>query len=167
MTPQQLSRKDLTERGYLVGLLESRKQFPDRNKTTCRTCGKQPMISISVDLFNCFDLAGFHPETGQIILVQVTSASNHSTRRNKILASMEAKLCLLSNAKILVQSWSKQNNRWVVRDEWIRLIDFKQAPNYPNTVRELLEIKRKEKMDDLPPSSTLPLMRIKDEEIPF
>lgn len=178
MTPQQRTRDNLTARGYLVGSVERRKKFPDRKKGPCRACGHQPMIEISSDLWEIFDIAALRPyEThnglrtvaSDIVFVQTTSRANHSTRRNKILGSMEAKLVLLSGARILLQSWSQKaaGGRWECHDEWITLKEFESAHHYPNTVAELVEIKRKAKQPDLPPGSTLPLAILKDEEMPF
>lgn len=169
-TPQQRTRENLTARGFLVGTVEKKKKFPDRKKSPCKACGHQPMIEISSDLWEVFDIVAVHPLAAMqasadwdqrlpVIFVQTTSRTNHSTRRNKILASMEAKLVLLSGARILVQSWRQdvQTKRWQAVDEWITLDQYKQAPHYPNTVAELVEIRRKEKKSDLPPGTTLPL----------
>jgi hypothetical protein len=172
----------LRDRGYLVGSVERRKKFPDKKKHKCNACGNIPMVEISSDLWEIFDLIAIHPlETRQvgstcyrhkspIVFVQTTDRSNHSHRRNKILGSMEAKLVLLSGAKILVQSWSQEaghGSRWQCFDEWITLDMYKEAPHYPNTVAELMEIKRKAKLPDLPPGTELFYSAIKDEEIPF
>lgn len=187
MTPQQRTRDNLTARGYLVGTVEKKKKFPDRKKGPCRACGNQPMIEISSDLWEIFDIVGVKP--GEVwvddayghggspvavpdtIFVQTTSRNNHSTRRNKILGSMEAKLVLLSGCRILLQSWGqkKAGGRWEVFDEWITLDQFKQALAYPNTVAELVEIKRKAKKSDLPPGSTLPLVdtSVEFDDLPF
>lgn len=120
------------------------------------------MIEISSDLWEVFDMIALRPQCfsadiSDRVLVQVTSRNNHSTRRNKILASMEAKLCLLSGMSILIQSWRQDNKskRWQAFDEWIALDQFKQAVAYPNTVAELVEISRKEKKPDLPPGASL------------
>lgn len=165
-TPQQMTRDNLTARGYLVGSVERRKQFPDRKKRQCGACGHNPMISVSEDLWNVFDIVAVRPcppaEQGYVhlIFVQTTSRTNHAARRNKILASMEAKLVLLSGARILIQSWRQVDgarSKWQPHDEWIDLDMYKQAPHYPNTVAELVEIKRKAKRPDLPPGTTLPL----------
>jgi hypothetical protein len=161
-TPQQRTRDNLTARGYLVGTVEGKKRFPDRKKHACRACGHVPMIEISVDLWSVFDIVAICPESGlavdPIVFVQTTSRANHSTRRNKILGSMEAKLVLLSGARILLQSWAQDDRgRWHPFDEWITLKEFESAHFYPNTVAELLEIRRKEKKPDLPAGSTLPL----------
>ena len=158
-TPQVRSREMLQDQGYLIATVEARKSFPDKKKSACRVCGHQPMIDIKADLFNAFDILAVHPEKKEFAFVQVTSAANHSTRKNKILASMEAKLVLLAGAKIWVHSWRKDEdlNRWVVREEEITLKDYAQAPHYPNNVKQLLEIRRRAKAPDLPPGSTLPL----------
>lgn len=170
-SPQQMTRDNLTARGYLVSTVERRKEFPDKKRRPCAACGHQPRISVSVDLFNCFDIVGFRPaKIGMdVICVQTTSAANHATRRNKILASMEAKLVLLSGARVLLQSWSQLKPRapWICRDEWIEISAFRQAPNYPDDVAGLLEIRRKAKKDALPPGSEMPYGPIKESEIPF
>jgi len=148
----------------LCGTVEGKKRFPDRNKSQCRACGHVPMIEISVDLWNIFDLVAIHPDINHphvVVFVQTTTRANHSTRRNKILGSMEAKLVLLSGARILIQSWRQEGaegSRWHCLDEWVTLDQFKQAVSYPNTVAELVEIRRKEKKPDLPAGSTLPLV---------
>ena len=82
---------------------------------------------------------------------------------------MEAKLVLLAGANILIQSWRQpaDSKKWQSFDEWITLEMYKQAPHYPNTVTELVEIRRKAKKSALPPSTTLPLATIPDEEMPF
>lgn len=186
ITPQQRTRNNLTARGYLVGSVERRKKFPDRKKGPCRVCGHQPMIEISSDLWEIFDIVAVNPsgkkwvddnwghgggeiDYPDIIFVQTTSRANHSTRRNKILASMEAKLVLLSGVRILIQSWRQENGskRWTNYDEWITLDMYAQAPHYPNTVAELLEIKRKAKAPDLPSGATIPFGGVDLSETPF
>lgn len=157
-TPQQRTRDYLTAQGYLCGTVERRKKFPDRKKGPCRACGNQPMVEISSDLWEVFDLVALHPNgLLPVIFVQTTSRANHSTRRNKILSSMEAKLVLLSGCGILLQSWAKTNGKWQPKDEWITREDYKSALHYPSDVPGLLEIKRKAKRPDLPVGSTLPL----------
>ena len=133
------------------------------------------MIEISSDLWEIFDIVAvragkdYDPKNGVLIFVQTTSRANHSTRRNKILASMEAKLVLLSGASILIQSWRQENGskRWLEFDEWITINMYKQAPHYPNTVAELLEIKRKAKAPDLPSGATIPFGGVDLSETPF
>jgi hypothetical protein len=169
MTPQVRTRQNLTERGYLVGTVEGKKQFPDRQRQACPSCHHQPMLSKRVDLFNAFDVIAVHPQQLETLLVQTTDRTHHANRRNKILSSMETKLCLMAGLRVLLQSWKKNEkaNRWELAEEWFTLADFKQAPHYPSTVRELVEIRRKERAPDLPAGTALPFNPIKDAEIPF
>lgn len=157
MTPQIRSRQYLTDRGYLIDTVERKKEFPDKNRLPCAVCKHQPSLKKSVDLFNFADVIAVHPQKKEIILVQSTDRSDHSKRRNKILASMEAKLCLMSGLRILLQSWKKNEarNRWEVAEEWFTLADYKQAISYPDDVATLMEIKRKAKKSALPPGSTI------------
>jgi len=158
-TPTARSREMLNDEGYLVATVEQRKTFPDKKKAACRACGNQPSFDIKQDLWNCFDLIAEHPQKRERLYIQVTAGTHHTDRLKKILASFEAKLVLMAGARILVHTWNKDENlnRWTVREEEITLKHFKQAFAYPNTVKELLEIRRKEKKPDLPPGSTLPL----------
>ena len=181
-TPQQRTRDNLTARGYLVGTVEKKKRFPDKKKRQCKACGHVPMIEISSDLWEVFDIVAVRPIAPHDnwpdnmvrvrfpVFVQTTTRANHSTRRNKILASMEAKLVLLSGARILIQSWRQEagiGSRWQCFDEWITLDMYDSAPHYPNTVAELVEIKRKAKRPDLPSGSTLPLVTENFDDLPF
>ena len=162
-----------------MGTVEKRKKFPDRKKKPCSHCGRPWMIEISSDLWEVFDMIAMRPMTEHerlsfvpdIVLVQVTSRDHHATRRNKILGSMEAKLALLSGARVLIQSWRQDDKtrRWQEFDEWITLDQFKQAVSYPNTVAELVEIRRKAKMPDLPPGSDLEFCKgtVDFSDIPF
>jgi len=128
----------LRERGYLVASVEKRKTFPAKGKKRCAACGQVPLISVSVDLWNVFDLIAVRPPRAkEIIFVQVTSSANHAARRNKILASAEAKLCLLSGANILIQSWRKKENRWQCADEWMSFDQF--AVGLADTVEQYYE----------------------------
>lgn len=172
----------LRSQGYLTGSVERRKRFPARGKPACKACGAMPMIDIASDLWSVFDLIAVKVELdtfardyreGRVVFVQVTSSSNHADRRNKIIASAEAKLCLLAGASILIQSWRKNGNRWEARDEWISLDQFVfgLADNveqfYEDEKRQKL-LDRKEKLPPLPPGSTLPLSPyLSDEETPF
>lgn len=169
MTPQVRSRTNLSERGYLVATVEGKKKFPAKDKAPCRLCQRPFLIEISVDLWNVFDLVAEHPQKRERMYVQVTDQTSHSKRKNKILASFEAKLVLLAGAKIMIQSWRKNEkiNRYELREELITLDDFKQAVSYPDTVAEVLEIRRKEKKSALPKGSTLPLGDPEPVEEPF
>jgi hypothetical protein len=174
---QHRSEELLKRRGFLTASVERRKTFPAKGKQHCKACGQVPLVNISVDLWNVFDLiclkipSAF--KVSDIVFVQVTGSSNHATRRNKIIASSEAKLCLLSGARILIQSWKKVQHRYQVHDEWISLDQF--AVGLPDTVEQfyidqarLNLLDRKKHLPVLPPGTTLPLAEgLKDDEIPF
>lgn len=171
---QRRSEALLQKRGYLTGSCERRKTFPAKGKTACRACGHLPQISISQDLWNIFDLIAIRPVLktqtdwvdGLVTFVQVTSSANHAARRNKIIASPEAKLCLLAGARILIQSWKKVQNRYQAHDEWISADQF--VFGLPDTVEQHYEDLRRQKMVAREPGYTLPLSDgLKDSEIPF
>lgn len=179
---QQRSSELLKKRGYLVASVERRKRFPAPGKPPCRACGAVPMIDIASDLWNVFDLIAIRPSSQFVAdqwghggadisvldttFVQVTDRTSHSKRRNKIIASPEAKLCLLAGARILIQSWRKVQNRWMSHDEWISRDQF--VVGLPETVEQHYEDLRRQKRPDLPPGSTLPLSEgLKDSELPF
>ena len=168
---QTRSMNLLKQRGYLVGSLERRKTFPAKGKQRCNACGQVPLISISVDLWNVFDLIAIKPKIDSNYLdttfVQVTSATNHAARRNKILASPEAKLCILAGCAILVQSWKKVQHRFQAHDEWISVDQF--CVGLPDTAEQHYEDLERQKLlsrKGLPPARKLPLSPYLGEE-PF
>jgi|SRR5208337_3031238 len=175
---QRRSEALLRQRGYLTASVERRKRFPDPKARKCQACGAVRFLDIASDMWNIVDLIAIRPagrlmttkdhyeQFPDIIFVQVTSSANHAARRNKIVVSTEARLCLLSGARILIQSWKKKDNRWQSQDEWISLDQF--IDGLPNTAEQFYESERKRKQPDLPPGSTLPLSPfVKDEEMPF
>ena len=158
----------LRSKGYLTASVERRKRFPARGKPACKLCGALPMIDIAVDLWNVFDLIAIGPAAtiGNVVFVQVTSTSNHADRRNKIIASAEAKLCLLAGARILIQSWKKVQHRFQAHDEWISLDQF--VFGLADTAEQFYEDEKRHKMLAREPGHTLPLSEgLKDSEIPF
>jgi len=171
---QRKSEALLRQRGYLTASVERRKRFPAPKSQPCKSCGSRQMIDIAHDLWNVFDLIAIRPENNGIhnvapgiVFVQVTSSSNHADRRNKIIASSEAKLCLLSGASILIQSWRKKESRWQALDEWISLDQF--VFGLPDTAEQYYEAQARKKLLErgLPPSRTLPLALVPDSEMPF
>jgi len=160
-----LTREWLRKQGYLVATVEQWQMWDDPQEKKCLACGHQPEIKIRSDLFGVFDLIGFHPTDPKVIVVQTTTGSNHSARKLKVLASMEAKLVLLAGVQVLVQSWTKDvEERWRSREEWITLADYKQAPHYPSDAFTLAKIqkddraaRRKAKAPSLPSGASLPL----------
>jgi len=85
--------------------------------------------------------------------VQVTDRTNHSHRRNKILASGAAKLCVLAGCFVCVQSWRKKDNRWESEEEWIAIDQF--TPGLPAAAQEYYEQQHKQRLRDFPRGSTL------------
>ncbi len=95
-SPTVQSRKLLESTGYLVGKTEY----------------YNPRARKSRDLFGFVDMIACKP--GEILFVQVTSGSHHSTRRKKICTppvSKDAKTVLESGGKIVVLSWSLRGPR--------------------------------------------------------
>jgi hypothetical protein len=135
------------------------------------------MVDIASDLWNVFDLIALKPfgigtavqsilDTPNMIFVQVTSSSNHAARRNKIIASSEAKLCVLAGARVLVQSWKKVQHRYQSHDEFITLDQF--VYGLPETIEQYQEDQVRQKL--LARGEVgVPLKRapIKDSELPF
>jgi hypothetical protein len=161
---QRRSEAYLRSQGYLTASVERRKRFPAKGKPPCRACGSVQMIDIASDLWGVFDLLAIKRQ--DVVFAQVTSSSNHADRRNKIIASNEAKLCLLAGARILIQSWRKVNNRYQAHDEWISLNQF--VFGLADTAEQFYEDERRRKRPDLPPGSTLALTcPFKDEDIAF
>jgi len=167
-TPRTLEL--LRSKGYLCETVEKWKRFPDYKKGKCRSCGNTPLIGVRVDLFGFADIIALRQEravsvripggtfqtSSEIVFVQVTSASNHASRRNKILASPEAKLCILAGCSILIQSWRKKDNRWMPMDEWITVDQF--CAGLPSSAEEFYKDQARAKLLKRgdPPSRTLP-----------
>jgi|HubBroStandDraft_5_1064220.scaffolds.fasta_scaffold84771_2 hypothetical protein len=161
--------------GFVVGSVERRKRFPAKGKFPCRACGNQPMIEISHDLFNVFDLIAIRPKLdGKVakVLIQTTSASNHANRRMKILTSAEARFCLMAGIRICIESWSKVKNRWQARDEWITLDQFsKTLPRTPAEfhAQAAAEKARAKALKSYGGTAAVPVVHapIFEEELPF
>lgn len=153
---------DFRKRGYVVAAVERQKRFPDRKKRRCNQCGNVPQIGIRHDLWNCFDLLACRPDPPHLVLLQVTSASNHAIRRTKVLTSPEARFWLVAGGSICIQSWRKgEDRRWHSREDWLSVDHFPRS--LPATVAELYESRRREKLPDYPQDSTL----FKEDEVPF
>lgn len=147
-TPRTLAF--LRERGYVCETVEKWKRFPDKGKKNCEHCQRQPEVSLRQDLFNFADVIAFRLQgvgerhTGGIVLAQITSYAHHADRRNKVIASPEAKLWILAGGHILIASWQKPNNRWEVRQEWISLDQF--VCGLPDTIEQYQEDQARQKL---------------------
>jgi hypothetical protein len=114
MSPTQRALKLLRGRGWKCTITEKWVSFGGRKDQSGRTGVRQ-------DAFGFGDLLAMDTYTGRIVLVQVTSGSNHSARKNKILSIPEAKDWIVSGGWILLISFTKKKNRYVTREEWIEV----------------------------------------------
>lgn len=80
------------------------------------------------DLFNVFDLVAMLTGVG-IMGVQVTSTSNLSARRKKLLASQEARTWIECGGRVRLHGWSKKGPRgkrktWCLTEQELTRADF-------------------------------------------
>jgi hypothetical protein len=90
MSPTQLSKKHLTEQGYLPWITEHWNSF----------------AKIRQDLFGFIDIIAV--KEGSILGVQTTSKSNLSARVKKIKESEYLPIILSSGMRVIVHGWSKK-----------------------------------------------------------
>lgn len=70
------------------------------------------------DLYGWIDILAIHKETGDVLVVQTTSATNVSSRMNKITASEHLSLVRKAGWSIEVHGWKRgRNGRYTVRRE--------------------------------------------------
>lgn len=74
-------------------------------------------LKMSQDAFGIFDFIAFAP--GRTVGVQVTSKSNLSARRKKILESSAYGRCKASGWDVLLLTFEKVSNRWVATETWL------------------------------------------------
>jgi hypothetical protein len=94
LTP--LSKHLLEKEGYTVERVEHFNWFTKRR----------------IDLLGVADLIALNGK--ELLLVQVTSRHNLSSRRTKALASDKLKLWLKAGGTIIFHGWDKYKNRWRV-----------------------------------------------------
>jgi hypothetical protein len=97
MTPTQRSKKLLESRGYLVAIVEK----------------WNPVLKRRHDLFGFADLLAVGAD---VLMVQTTSASNVSSRVNKIAESESVPIVRKAGIGIHVHGWRKVGNRWQCRE---------------------------------------------------
>lgn len=101
MTPTQRSLKYLRDKGYTVEVVERSTNFGGRFRRH--------------DLFGIADLIALGDN--EVLLVQVTSASNVSARVKKITESEHLNAIRKANVGIIVHGWGKKSNgRYEVRE---------------------------------------------------
>ena len=84
------------------------------------------------DAWGFADLEAMHPASPGVLLVQVTTGTNHAARKRKILAEPRARLALQCRNRIQVISWrlwhrGRPRPRWEPRVEELTLADFPAA----------------------------------------
>lgn len=106
-TPQQRSVELLREDGW----------WPE----VCEQIHRTPKCTFRRDLLGFADLIAFPVDSrqrGNVLLVQVTSGSNHAARRTKIAAEPRADYARQANVLIEIHSWRKNAaGEWVCRRE--------------------------------------------------
>lgn len=96
------SRKLMEDRGFHVELVEHYNSFTQRRH----------------DLFGIFDLLCIHTGSGEVAVVQTTSASNITSRMRKIADSENTPLVRKAGWTILCHGWKRERNgRYAVREE--------------------------------------------------
>jgi hypothetical protein len=107
MSPTQRTLKLMRERGWIAEVTE--RWIPGG--------GGRP--GIRKDLWSFCDVLCIHPDTGEILAVQTTSASNASARVKKIAECELTPIVRKCGIGIHVHGWvkpSKSNRRWTVRE---------------------------------------------------
>lgn len=104
----RLTRKWLTDRGYVVALAE---RF-------------DPRLRRRIDLYSFIDFIALHPVDREIVGVQATSDTNRASRRQKILAEPNAATWARSGGRVLLITWGKHGARggrktWQAHMEWL------------------------------------------------
>src|SRR5262249_19626176 len=87
-----------------------------------------PQTKRRLDLFDCIDIVSLDVDVPGCLGLQVTSGSNHSTRRAKALASPKARAWVQAGNRLVILSWSKKaNKRWEPRWDKIEIGEFAEA----------------------------------------
>lgn len=103
ISPTQLSLREMRERGYRCQVVEFFHYYAKKR----------------IDLFQIIDILCIR--SGETVGVQTTAASCHAAHRTKILGSETVRPWLDAGNRLLLQSWRKKENRWVMREEEFRL----------------------------------------------
>lgn len=123
LTTDQLTAREMRGRGYHCVKVEHYVWFPGIKEPRKR------------DFLGFADYIAWNDT--ETVLVQTTSKSNHSARRNKILdAEFFRKWMRNPRHKVLVQSWEKKGVSYICKDEYMTL-----------EMADSFEVKRKEKED--------------------
>lgn len=99
-SPTSRSLKLLRDRGYVAAVVEQ----------------TVPKTFIKRDLFGLWDILAVHPDTGEVLAVQTTSASHVSHRLRKIEDHEHLPLVRSAGWTLHVHGWRKVKNRWKCRE---------------------------------------------------
>jgi hypothetical protein len=82
-----------------------------------------PHAHVRHDLYGIIDILCIAQDGREkgVIGIQATSYANHSSRRNKALASPNLPHWLKAHNRFFVHSWRKVKNRWQLREEELTL----------------------------------------------
>ena len=105
MSPTARSLQWLRKQGFVPAVVERFNSFSKQRH----------------DLFNAFDLVALHPHQHGLLGIQVTSKSNASSRRNKLLQNPLVALWLSSSNPVHLHYWGKKQGKWVLTREVIYL----------------------------------------------
>lgn len=100
MSPTARSLKLLRSRGYLAGVVEQ----------------TVPKTFIKRDLYGFIDILAIHPDTGETLAVQTTSADNVSHRARKIGDHENLPTVRAAGWTLHIHGWRKVKNRWKCRE---------------------------------------------------
>lgn len=100
-SPTQRSLEYLRDQGYYAEIVERYNSFSKTRN----------------DLLGFADIFCIHRTTGDVKLVQTTSASNFSARINKITGHENLSLARKAGFGIEVHGWKKSRGKWVLRSE--------------------------------------------------
>ena len=102
ISPVQRSLLHLREQGYKVEITER----------------WNPFARVRQDMFGFIDALAIR--NGETLAVQITTASNMSARRKKILLHENLPAVLCAGWKVVVHGWRKNSqNKWVLREDVI------------------------------------------------
>ena len=106
MSPTARSLKELREQGFIAQVVEHYNSFSRKRN----------------DLFGIFDIVAIRD--GETIGIQVTTESNNSARKNKIIdTSSHLRPWLRAGNLCQLWTWQKKNNRWRYRKRSFRFLD--------------------------------------------
>lgn len=101
MSPTARTLKMLREQGWMCDVVEKWNAY----------------AKVRIDLFGVIDIVAICG--GVTAGIQATSGSNHSARRRKIEGEVKAKRWQEAGNELWIVSWSKKENRWRPRVEFL------------------------------------------------